>query len=245
MNSLLRVGAFSLMVAGFVGCGSVNAGGGGGDGGEDGADSSGGTSAGGISYGSGGASSGGMASGGALVSTGGAASGGASSGGASTGGTSAGSGGASSGGTTAGTGGVNSADLVWGQASLTNYESYPDPGSDECVNYNGCTWAGYFAALDGKQTEDWVKNHNIVAVFAATGGTLKFSTYKLHTLRLRQGGDEIDVTVYDTCGDSDCDGCCTQNAKAGKNLIDIEKYTMARFNGRGDGTVEWACLDCD
>jgi hypothetical protein len=126
----------------------------------------------------------------------------------------------------------------WQAASLTNFTSYPDPGSDECVKYNGCMWAGQFAAVDGKQTEAWVMSHNIAAVHSKD-----FNLYKLKTLRLRKDGKEIDVTVYDECSDSDCSGCCTQNAKPSGFLIDIERYTAERF-GVSDGQVEWACLDC-
>ena len=35
----------------------------------------------------------------------------------------------------------------WYSAHLTNYESYPDPGSDECILYNGCTWAATVCRL--------------------------------------------------------------------------------------------------
>jgi hypothetical protein len=134
--------------------------------------------------------------------------------------------------------GGSDANLSWKQASLTNFTSYPDPGSDECVKYNGCMWAGQFAAVDGKQTEAWVKAHNIVAVHSKD-----FATYELKTLRLRKDGHEIDVRVYDECADSDCSGCCTENAKPSGFLIDVEKYTAQRF-GVGDGQVDWACLDC-
>ena len=148
-----------------------------------------------------------------------------------------GSGGASGSAGTAAAGGSD-AQLTWKQASLTNFTSYPDPGSDECVKYNGCMWAGQFAAVDGKQTEAWVMAHNIVAVHSKD-----FATYKLKTLRLRKDGHEIDVTVYDECADSDCSGCCTENAKPSGFLIDVEKYTAQRF-AVGDGQVDWACLDC-
>jgi hypothetical protein len=121
---------------------------------------------------------------------------------------------------------------------LTNFESYPDPNSEECIKYNGCMWAGQFAGVDGVQPESWVMAHNIVAVHSKD-----FAKYKLKTLRLRQGTKEIDVTVYDECADSDCDGCCTANSAETGFLIDIEKYTMQRF-GSGDGVVEFACLDC-
>jgi hypothetical protein len=131
--------------------------------------------------------------------------------------------------------------LVWRRANLTNFESYPDPGSDECIHFNGCTWAGYFAFVSGKQSEDWVRNNNIAAVHSRDA-----NQYRLKTLRLRQDGRQIDVKVYDMCSDNDCSGCCTQNAsRNGLNfLIDIEKYTMQRF-GSGHGIVEWACLDCN
>ena len=71
-----------------------------------------------------------------------------------------------------------------------------------------------------------------------------FAKYKLKTLRLKQGSRQIDATVYDECADSDCSGCCTQNAGSIGFLIDIEKYTMQRF-GSGDGVVDWTCLDCN
>ena len=126
----------------------------------------------------------------------------------------------------------------WRRANLTHYESYPDPNSAECIEYNGCMWAGQFAALDGVQPESWVQENNIAAVHSDD-----FPTYRLKTLRLRQGTREIDVVVYDMCADSDCDGCCTRNSAQTGFLIDIEKYTMQRF-GSGSGIVDWTCLDC-
>ena len=124
---------------------------------------------------------------------------------------------------------------TWKKANLTNFTSYPDPGSDECINYNGCQWAGQFAFVSGKQTESWVQAHNIIAIHEKDA-----ATYRLKTFHLRQGTHAIDATVYDMCSDSDCSGCCTQNAtRNGLNfLIDIEKYTMQRF-GSGSGIVEW------
>ena len=127
----------------------------------------------------------------------------------------------------------------WNRANLTNYTSYPDPGSEECIEYNGCEWAGYFSFLDGQQTEEWVQEHNIIAIHSKDA-----EQYKLKTLRLRQGDHEIGAVVYDMCSDTDCDGCCTANSAETGFLIDIEKYTMARF-GSGDGIVEWKCVDCD
>ena len=102
-------------------------------------------------------------------------------------------------------GGISSGS--WNQANLTNYESYPDPNSEECLEFNDCLWAGQFAFLSGVQPESWVAAHNIAAVHEKDA-----DQYALKALRLRQGGNEIDVTVYDMCADSDCSGYCTQNA---------------------------------
>lgn len=129
----------------------------------------------------------------------------------------------------------------WRRANLTHFESYPDPGSPECIEYNGCTWAGMFAAVNGVMPLSWVMANNIAAVHSRD-----FAQYRLKTLRLRQNGRTIDVKVYDMCSDTDCSGCCTRNASQNGAgfLIDIERYTMQRF-GSGSGEVEWICLDCN
>ena len=132
------------------------------------------------------------------------------------------------------------ADTVWNRANLTWYTSWPEPGSEECEDYNGCTWAGWFAGLEEQQTEEWVSEHNIIDVREKD-----WKTYKLKTFRLRKNGHTIDATVYDMCSDSDCDGCCTENAGKIGFLIDIESYTRKRFNNYGSGIVEWTCLDCE
>ncbi len=122
---------------------------------------------------------------------------------------------------------------AWYKANLTNYESYPDPGSEECTKFNGCQWAGQFFGLSGKQSEAWVKANNIVAVHSKDWNWLG-----MKTVNLRQGNKKITSKVYDECSDSDCNGCCTQNLAGDGYLIDIEKYTMERF-GSGEGIVEF------
>lgn len=137
----------------------------------------------------------------------------------------------------------SSADTVWNRAALTWYTSWPEPGSEECEDYNGCTWAGWFAGLEDQQTEEWVSEHNIIAIHEKD-----WNTYKLKTFRLRKGGYTIDAVVYDKCADSDCDGCCTQNAGELGFLIDVESYTCERLSGTKDGcdgVIEWTCLDCE
>ena len=136
----------------------------------------------------------------------------------------------------------SSAAETWNTANLTWYTSWPEPGSEECEDYNGCTWAGYFAGVEGQMTEQWVSEHNIIAIHSKD-----WNTYKLKTFRLRKNGYTIDAQVLDMCSDSDCSGCCTRNAQAnGQNfLIDIESYTKARFHNQGSGIVEWRCIDCN
>ena len=132
---------------------------------------------------------------------------------------------------------------VWNKAYLTWYISWPDPGSEECIEYNGCEWAGYFAGLSDQQTEEWVSEHNIISIHEKDWGK-----YKLKTFRLRQNGKSIDAVVYDKCSDNDCEGCCTRNAGNLGFLIDVESYTCERLTGSKegcDGVVEWTCLDCE
>jgi hypothetical protein len=132
---------------------------------------------------------------------------------------------------------AQSCEAEWHKAALTNYESYPASDSEECVAYNGCTWAGQFYGIDGKQSEEWVAEHNIVAVHLKDWDWLG-----MKVLRLRQGGRKIEVRAIDACSDADCDGCCTKNLGGDGYLIDIEKSTMRRF-GSGEGVVEFQVCD--
>jgi hypothetical protein len=156
-----------------------------------------------------------------------------------------GTGGAAETGGSTGTGGGGTGDpltepcagmagLDWKTAITTNYESYPAPGSEECIKYSGCKYAGQFQACDGKHSEDWVMNHNIVAFFP-------LGNMSLHDICLKSGSKSIRVTIYDTCGDGDCGGCCSDNKGSHDALIDLEKYTYQRF-GVDDGEIEWADL---
>jgi hypothetical protein len=99
-------------------------------------------------------------------------------------------------------------------------------------------YEGQFAACSVTEPQSWVQAHNIVAAFP------NFNAVKLHDLCLRDPSNPsntIKVTVLDTCADSDCSGCCTQNAQPSGNLIDVESYTDARW-GVPDGQIEWADL---
>ena len=136
----------------------------------------------------------------------------------------------------------NSPSLVWRSANKTSFTSYPDPGSEECIKYNGCAYEGQFAACNKTEAKSWVSSHNIVSVFPnlnrASNG---IGALALHDLCLKSGSKTMVVTVLDECADSDCSGCCTQNKGSAEELIDIESFTDARW-GVGDGRIEWADL---
>ncbi|HEY6722834.1 MAG TPA: hypothetical protein VI197_02350 [Polyangiaceae bacterium] len=173
-------------------------------------------------------SAGGAGSGGTSGDTSATSGGGSSAGGSSAGGSSAGGSGGQD------TSACDDARLEWKSGRKTNYTSYPDPGSEECIVYNGCEWAGWFAHCDDQQSEAWVAEHDIAAMFPDAG-------YELHDICVRSGDRTMIVTVYDTCGDSDCDGCCTENKGDADALIDLESFTNTRW-GLPDGAVEWADL---
>jgi len=183
--------------------------------------------------GAGGAGSGGIVGG--QTGTGGAT----GSGGATGTGGVTGSGGATASGGAPGTGGstdrCRAPGLTWRSAAKTNYTSYPDPGSEECVKYSGCLYEGLFSACASKRPKEWVAAHSIVAVFP------DFRTFRLHDLCLKSGDKTIVVTVLDECADADCSGCCTQNKGSAAQLIDVESFTDARW-GVPDGPIQWADL---
>jgi hypothetical protein len=129
----------------------------------------------------------------------------------------------------------NSPGLAWKTANKTWYTSYPAPGSEECITYSGCMYEGMFNVCgDMRKTKEWVMAHNIVSFFP-------LGKMGLHDLCLKSGTKTIRVTVYDTCGDSDCNGCCTENKGSADALIDLESYTNKRF-GVEDGRIQWADL---
>ena len=125
----------------------------------------------------------------------------------------------------------------WHSAALTTYESYPDLGSEECLAYNGCTWAGQFYGLPEPQSEDWVASNNIVAVHEKDWNWLG-----LKVLEVRQGDLHVRATVFDLCADTDCDGCCTANLGGDGYLVDMEVNTAARFGASG-GIVDFRVCD--
>ena len=68
------------------------------------------------------------------------------------------------------------------------------------------------------------------------------SKYCGKTITLNKNGVKFTAIVADTCSDSDCDGCCSKNAKNGY-LVDIEYYTALRNlggTGKVSGTIDFS-----
>ena len=144
----------------------------------------------------------------------------------------------------------------WKKATATFYHSYPEcceggptyrPGADrtECDEFSGCSYQGTFAAL-GKKDYAWVQKNNLASVFEVGQSDASWKSKwanKTLTIRNPSTGKTMDVLVADTCGDGDCGGCCTDNAKKnGGVLVDLEVHTAKRFWGSnvpGLSVLEW------
>ncbi len=122
----------------------------------------------------------------------------------------------------------------WKNANLTTFESYPVSRSKECVEFNGCKWRGLFAGVEGRQSKQWVENHNIAAVHSKN-----YKALKGKTIRIKHKDNQIDAVVLDYCSDEDCNGCCTKNLGPADFLIDLEEFTFNRFGVRSGTTVQW------
>ena len=86
--------------------------------------------------------------------------------------------------------------------------------------------------------QSWVQSHNIFSVFPHE------DALAYHWICLKSSsGKTIAGLALDTCADSDCSGCCTQNQGSASLLIDVEINTDKRFTNLGiDGgeAVQWA-----
>jgi hypothetical protein len=144
-------------------------------------------------------------------------------------------------------------DAGFQSATWTYYQSYPaccpgnpnyDPSAptDECDDYSGCDYSGDFY-YSGHKSFDWVQSNNIIAFFSTHGDNFQFGG---RTMRLSAKGQSFEVVVADTCGDDDCDNCCTNNAQPTGYLVDMEYFTVKNnFGGEpddvfgGKGNICW------
>jgi hypothetical protein len=78
-------------------------------------------------------------------------------------------------------------------------------------------------------------------MFAIDGSHKKYANKQLR-VKNPKNGNILVVTVLDTCGDNDCGGCCTHNAKlGGGTLIDLESNTAKLFGwaDNDSGKFQW------
>jgi hypothetical protein len=145
----------------------------------------------------------------------------------------------------------------WQTAQLTTFTSYPfccpdspiyDPNAptDECDNYSGCQYQGDFAAI-GHQSLDYVRSHDLVAFYddSDPSGSNFQQNYGGKTIMLNFNGQTFNAIIADTCGNSDCGGCCSQNSQGGF-LVDMEYWTTQRRIGGPDnaqGTIQFQILN--
>lgn len=161
-----------------------------------------------------------------------------------------------------GSGGGGSGSGDWKKGYATWYNSYPkcckdSPSYDssasksECDDYSGCKYMGKFAGYKGTMSYNDVKKKNIVAFYDDhhQNGSKKDanSWWNAHAknksiqIRNPDSGKIMDVDVLDTCGNHDCNNCCSKNSKKGGGyLLDLEGHTAERFWGsQKNGELEW------
>ena len=139
----------------------------------------------------------------------------------------------------------------WKVASGTIYDSWPKPGSEECVDYSGCEYAGQFSRIDGGEQKcccingaRWLDGGS--GDFACRFPPLKVKTMRVAAtydrdssllgkkVRVRVAGRPTVVTanVLDVCNDADCDGCCKLNSSNKRfKLIDLEAQVACSLLG--------------
>jgi hypothetical protein len=86
-----------------------------------------------------------------------------------------------------------------------------------------------------------VQSRNLVAFFDRAQGGFNEATsmaaweqqYENKWIRVTAGSVIFDAQIVDTCGDWDCDGCCTNNINSvgADYLVDVEEQTRLRYFG--------------
>lgn len=119
----------------------------------------------------------------------------------------------------------------------------------ECVDNSGCSYLGQFA--NGEVlTFEQVKSRPLVAFFARpqSGRNVDTSTtfwernYENRWITVTAtviglpNPVVFDAQIVDTCGDWDCDDCCTKNINySGVDyLVDVEEQTRLKYFGTRD-----------
>ncbi len=147
--------------------------------------------------------------------------------------------------------------VLTGTASFTYYDSYPqccpdspnyDPkaSTEECDDYSGCKYMGDLAGYvtpsnpDGYKSFDFVKSNNLIAFYDDSDrtGSHWLDKYALRTINLKKTYNgkvyQFNATIADTCGNRDCNNCCSRNARPSGFLVDMEYYTVLNNFGTTD-----------
>ncbi len=91
-----------------------------------------------------------------------------------------------------------------------------------------------------------MKSHNIVAFYDDKNKTKAYwnEKYAGKWMRLTKNGIKFDALIADTCGNADCNNCCSINSKKGY-LVDLEYYTALKNFGSVEairGTIQFEIL---
>lgn len=89
-----------------------------------------------------------------------------------------------------------------------------------------------------------MSSNNLIAFFAASSNEMGISNAdfgKKHML-LKGKGKTIEALVADTCGDGDCNGCCTANSHPNTGyLVNMESQTLITHFGSLDEASGMIC----
>jgi hypothetical protein len=140
--------------------------------------------------------------------------------------------------------------IGWLPASGTLYSSWPMPGSQECVIYEGCKWAGMFSSIEaGENKKKCAKGAAYMSGGNGTKKACRFTPSTVKSMRMastslrdftRLKGKTLEVmiegitnrtttvTIRDNCNDADCrsDNCGGVYAGCCSKHSDNYKYTL-------------------
>jgi len=118
-------------------------------------------------------------------------------------------------------------------ASGTAYDSL----SEVCPNDdNGCT------------SDGWRLNKAFTAAvpYSAVICGTDFNKYKYHNVTVTYNGNKYSFQVWDCCSDSDCNGCCSENArKNGGFLLDMSIMALKRYGMESKDCDNWGVKRID
>ena len=123
-----------------------------------------------------------------------------------------------------------------------NYD--PNYPTTECDLYSACDYPGLFAALNGKQSLQYVQNHSLIAFFNRSDASNSHyhERHANKNITLVKDDQIFHAVIVDACGDTDCAGCCSANSADTGYLVDLEYYTALRFLGDvalATGTIDF------